>query len=76
MIITITVKLFATLRENREKIMIMEIEEGTTPLQISNKLAIPIDDIAIIMVNGRSASKDSILKENDVLALFPPVGGG
>ncbi|MCK8061123.1 MULTISPECIES: MoaD/ThiS family protein [unclassified Fusibacter] len=72
----ITVKLFATLRENREKIMTMDVKEGTTPLEISQLIEIPHEDIAIIMINGRSCELNTPLKEEDVLALFPPVGGG
>lgn len=72
----ITVKLFATLRVNREKIMTLEVEDGTTPREISERLKIPVLDVAIIMVNGRAVTLDRALVENDVLALFPPVGGG
>lgn len=72
----ITVKLFATLRNNREKIMSLDLKEGSTPLEVSQSLKIPEEDVAIIMINGRGAKKNSPLKEGDVLALFPPVGGG
>lgn len=72
----ITVKLFATLRENRDKIMTLEVDPNTTPRRISEQLGIPVQDVAIIMINGRGAAIDSVLNENDVLALFPPVGGG
>lgn len=72
----ITVKLFATLRENREKIMTLDVTVGTTPRMISEQLGIPVEDVAIIMINGRGASVDAPLQAEDVLALFPPVGGG
>ena len=72
----ITIKLFATLRNNREKIMSLDLKEGSTPLEVSQVLKIPEEDVAIIMINGRGAKKNSPLKEGDVLALFPPVGGG
>lgn len=72
----ITVKLFATLRANREKIMAMDLEEGSTPHEIAKRLEIPAHDIAIIMVNGRGAGINSRLNDWDVVALFPPVGGG
>ncbi|SHI53166.1 Molybdopterin converting factor, small subunit [Dethiosulfatibacter aminovorans DSM 17477] len=72
----ITVKLFATLRENREKVAIHDIDEGTTPKDIIEGLDIPLKDVAIIMVNGRRVDEDAEMKDGDVLALFPPVGGG
>jgi molybdopterin converting factor small subunit len=73
---TITVKLFATLRENREKIFPLDLGANATPTDVCTILDIPIETVAIIMVNGRSVQKDSALNDNDVLALFPPVGGG
>lgn len=72
----ITVKLFATLRENREKIIQLDVEKDTTPYDIAQILNIPLQDIAILMINGHSAGIDNKLEDNDVLALFPPVGGG
>lgn len=72
----ITVKLFATLRENREKEVLHDIDEGTTPKDIIEGLDIPLKDVTIIMVNGRRVDVETELKDGDVLALFPPVGGG
>ncbi len=72
----ITVKLFANLRENREKIMDMDVRSDTTVKDIIESLGIPLQDVAIIMINGRGTKSDAVLKSDDVLALFPPVGGG
>lgn len=72
----ITVKLFATLRENREKQQNIDIEEGAAVFQVIEMLDLPAEEIAIIMINGRGVKPDTVLFENDVLALFPPVGGG
>ncbi|CBH20951.1 ThiamineS protein [Acetoanaerobium sticklandii] len=72
----ITVKLFANLRENREKIMDMDVSSDTTVKEIIESLGIPLQDVAIIMINGRGTNFDAVLKSDDVLALFPPVGGG
>ena len=72
----ITVKLFANLRENREKIMDMDVRSDTTVKEIIESLGIPLQDVAIIMINGRGTNFDAVLKSDDVLALFPPVGGG
>ena len=73
---TITVKLFATLRAYHDKMFTLAIEEGTTVEMVVSKLALPAGDIAIIMINGRGAKLDAVLQPDDVLALFPPVGGG
>ena len=72
----ILVKVFANLRDGREKEQIMELPEGSTPKDVAKSLLIPFDDVAIIMINGRRAEGDVELFENDTLALFPPVGGG
>lgn len=72
----ITVKLFATLRIGREKIMDLDVEETSCVSDIVNLLELPAGEVAIIMINGRGAELDSQLSENDTLALFPPVGGG
>ncbi|SCZ78801.1 MoaD/ThiS family protein [Acidaminobacter hydrogenoformans] len=72
----IKVKLFATLRENREKEMLLHLNESATPSDILSLLNILHEEAAIIMVNGRHAKPDALLVENDTVALFPPVGGG
>lgn len=72
----VTVKLFATLRVNRQKVMEIEVAEGTAAQEIAQLLDIPLQEIAIVMINGRGAAFNSRLEDQDVLALFPPVGGG
>ena len=74
--IHVKVRLFATLRTNREKEMDMELPEGTAPEEIIRYLGIPAKDAAILMINGRAAMLDTILADSDVLSIFPPVGGG
>ncbi len=74
----ITVKLFAYLREGRFKIRPMEFKDDCTVQNVLETLAISRKEmeIGIIMINGKRASFDSILKEDDILAIFPPVAGG
>lgn len=72
----IVVKLFANLRDNREKEQSMDLREGMTPKDVIEKLEIPFEDVAIIMINGRRKEPDTELVEDDTLALFPAVGGG
>lgn len=72
----ITVRLFATFREGREKVQIMELSEDTIPLDIVNSLNIDKSQVAILLINGRDGSLNSILKDGDIISLFPPVGGG
>ena len=72
----IKVRLFATLRENREKEMIMDLAQGATPKDIIERLNILEKEAAIILVNGRGAKLDKVLEDNDTVSIFPPVGGG
>jgi len=72
----VTVKLFATLRVNRQNIQELELQEGAAPQQVAQLLGIPVAEIAIVMINGRGVAFDTPLQDQDVLALFPPVGGG
>ena len=72
----IKVRLFATLRNNREKEMLMDLAQNSTPKDIIEGLNIPQKEAAIILVNGRGAKFDTILEDNDIVSIFPPVGGG
>ena len=72
----ITVKLFATFRDGRDKIQIFELEQGKTPEDVIAILEIEKSEIAIFLVNGRDGQFDKPLLEGDLIALFPPVGGG
>lgn len=72
----ITAKLFATFRDGREKIQTFELPEGTTVEDITALLGIEKSEIAILLVNGRNSKFEKVLEEGDILALFPPVGGG
>ncbi|MGL5346607.1 MAG: MoaD/ThiS family protein [Peptostreptococcaceae bacterium] len=72
----IEVRLFATFRQGREKKQILEIEDGTIITQILEILDIPKEEVAILLLNGFDVGVDRELNDNDVLSLFPPVGGG
>ncbi|NFP90322.1 MoaD/ThiS family protein [Clostridium sporogenes] len=73
----IEVRLFAYFREGRDKKYFMEInKENITPRYILEKLNIQVEEVAILLINGRDGKVDILLKDGDVLSLFPPVGGG
>ncbi len=70
------VRLFAYFREGREKKQIMEFEEGTTISQVIEALNIDEKEVSIALLNGIDGSLDRQIKDGDIVALFPPVGGG
>jgi sulfur carrier protein len=77
----IEVKLFATLRDYLPKgssrfSYTMEIDGQTRIEDILSKLKIPDEMPKIILVNGIHGKKDQILKNGDVVSIFPPVAGG
>ena len=72
----IIVKLFATFRNERFKIAEQEHPAGTDCRKIILQLGLTEAEIGIILVNGRHAPLGHVLREGDMLALFPLVGGG
>jgi molybdopterin synthase sulfur carrier subunit len=76
--IAVTVKFFATLRAygpTEEKLTIPE----KSPVQfLFDKYQIPEEERrAIIMINGKPHQDlNTILKNGDIIAIFPPIGGG
>lgn len=72
----IKVRLFATLREGRGKELMMDLDNGTTPQMIIDKLEIKREDVAILLVNGMDGTFEQQLKDGDTVSIFPPVGGG
>lgn len=72
----IEVRLFATLREGREKIMFLDSQKYKIASDITDYLHIPAEEVAIYLINGRHSTLLDFIKEGDVIAIFPPVGGG
>lgn len=72
----VEIRLFSIFRDGREKRYSLDLEEGSTPENIINMFKIDEKEIAILLINGRDGKLDTTLMNNDVLSLFPPVGGG
>ena len=49
---------------------------GTTVGAVLSELPIPLTDVLTFFVNGRHAERDQVLRQGDVLSVFPAVGGG
>lgn len=74
--IKIEVRYFATLRKNGVKKEVVSTNEDTTAEELIRNLGISMDDVAILLVNGVRSEPLTVLKDGDVISLFPPVGGG
>ena len=77
----IVVKLFATLRDylpaGSDRFSCrMEVDGHTRVQDILERLNLPEDMPKIILVNGVHGKKEQVLREGDVLSIFPPVAGG
>jgi len=73
---SINVKLFATLRENRFSKKQFDFQEGLRPKDIISSLNMGLDEVAILLINGIYSPAEKSLQDKDTLSLFPPVGGG
>ena len=79
--ITVYVKLFATLRQRLPNLGIGEkralsLPAGATVGQLLLHLKLPADLVKIVFVNHRIQGEDYPLSDGDVVGIFPPVGGG
>lgn len=72
----IEVRLFATLRQGRGKILFLEGEKYKCGKDILKEVQIPEEEVSIFLINGFHSKPEDAVKDGDVLAIFPPVGGG
>lgn len=77
----IEVALFATLSkylppgaQNRKAGI--EVKDGATVREVLNQLGVPPDLPNILLVNGRQAREETVLKDGETLSVFPPLAGG
>jgi len=76
LIMNIEVRLFASFRNGRWKKKTISFNEGTKIKDVIDSLKIDEEELGIVMVNGSYRKSDTLLKEGDVLSIFPPVAGG
>ncbi|RMF91947.1 MAG: MoaD/ThiS family protein [Candidatus Schekmanbacteria bacterium] len=77
----IEVRVYATLQKYVPKQDLktgnkMSIDGNTTIKSLLDNLGIPVEETKIIIVNGVHAELDTVLKDGDRVAIFPPVAGG
>lgn len=73
---TVEVRLFATFREGRFDNKQIDLPQSTPLGDVLAKLKIPKAQVGILLVNGQSASPETKLKADDVISIFPALGGG
>jgi molybdopterin synthase sulfur carrier subunit len=72
----VTVKLFASFQTGRFNLEIRDYPDQTPIISIVQELNIPEGEVGILLLNAVHANLDQPLKDGDVLAIFPLVGGG
>ena len=72
----IEVRLFAGLRQGRQKIYQMESDSILNVQDIMDRLSIDRKEVNILLVNGFHQKPETELKDGDIVSLFPAVGGG
>ena len=79
--ITVQVKLFATLRQHRPGLGIgerfpVELPDGSSVRDLTQHLELPQEQVKLIFVNGLFQDLEHGLADGDEVGIFPPVGGG
>ncbi len=79
----ITVKLFANLRElapeqAQKGQWQLDLQQGGSLTDALKEIGFTAEqkETVIIMVNGRVAKEDQVLKNGDEVSVFPPLAGG
>ena len=72
----IEVRLFAGLRQGRQKIYSMEPGSVKNVQDIMDALNIQRGEVNILLINGFHQKPETEVKDGDIVSLFPAVGGG
>ena len=72
----IEVRLFAGLRQGRQKIYPMEPDSIATVQDIMDRLSIDRKEVNILLVNGFHQKPETQVKDGDIVSLDPAGGGG
>ena len=72
----IEVRLFATLRQGRQKVYHVESSSVKTVQDIMDVLDVPRSEVNIMLINGFHQKPETPVKDGDIVSLFPAVGGG
>jgi molybdopterin converting factor small subunit len=77
----IEVRLYATFRDflppgTSGFGMMKSLDKEITIAELAKEIGLPEDAPKIVIVNGSHAELDRVLKDGDVVSLFPPLAGG
>ena len=72
----IEVRLFATLRQGRQKVYHFESDSIKNVQDAMDLVNVPRSEVNIILINGFHQKPETEVKDEDIVSLFPAVGGG
>ena len=72
----IEVRLFAGLRQGRQKVYQMEAGSIKNVQDSMDILNIQRSEVNILLINGFHQKPETAVKDEDIVSLFPAVGGG
>lgn len=78
----VRVKLFASLRRYRPELTLGQTfactapDNSTVEKLIVEVLRLPLDEVAISLVNGVYRDRAFLLSDGDMVSLWPPIAGG
>ena len=72
----VEVRLFAGLRQGRQKVYHMEPSSIKNVQDIMDALNIQRSEVNILLINGFHQKPETPVKDEDIVSLFPAVGGG
>lgn len=72
----VEVRLFATLREGRFAQQTVALPDGNRVADLIERLQLPREQVAILLVNGRNVPPECLLRSGDIVSLFPLLAGG
>jgi sulfur-carrier protein len=75
------IHLYATLRKYSpagaaDGVFFLTLPDGCSVGSLMSSIGLSAEKVHLRMVNGVGVTDDHILRENDRVGLFPPVGGG
>ncbi len=73
------IKLFGFLRKyspRSEDAFFLDLPDGSKVRDIISTLKIPDNEARIVVINGRHAGEDAVLKADDEVVLMTPIEGG
>ena len=78
---SIHIKLSTTLRQSVPGYdpvagITLPLDAPAPAAEVAQRLGLPLQDIKLVMINGRQATLEATISPNDQIAFFPPVGGG